>query len=124
MDSTAGYPRDCEFNGIRFTLAEALRDDRARFSFDGPFEGRTVHWDATLVALTHPRHRPVAAATRSYIDIGPASAARRAVTVGLAIPAVDTGAIVRTIIMLRQYRRLHAGRHEFGDPAPADPDTG
>lgn len=104
--ASPGYPRDIEQHGIRYTLLEPLRPDRARFSFSGPFENREILWDATLVAL---------AVGRSYIEIGAKTVGGRAVHVGLAIPAIDPAAVLRTIVMLRQYKRLRTGRHEFGD---------
>ncbi len=107
MDATTpGYPLDIEQHGIRYTLLEPLRPDRARFSFSGPFENREIRWDATLVAL---------ASGRSYMDIGAETAGGRGVQVGLAIPAIDAAVVLRTIVMLRQYKRLRVGRHEFGD---------
>lgn len=107
MDSTTpGYPRDTEQHGIRYTLLEPLRAERARFSFSGPFENREIRWDATLVAL---------GSGRSYIDIGAEALGGRVVHVGLAIPAIDAAVVLRAIVMLRQYKRLRVGRHEFGD---------
>jgi len=107
VDSTTpGYPLDIEQHGIRYTLLEPLRAERARFSFSGPFENREIRWDATLVAL---------ASGRSYIDIGAEAGGRRIVQIGLAVPVIDAAVVLRTIVMLRQYKRLRAGRHEFGD---------
>lgn len=107
MESTpAGYPRDIEQHGIRYTLLEPLRPERARFSFSGPFENREIRWDATLVAPT---------SGHSYMEIGAETTGGRGVLVGLAIPAIDAAVVLRTIIMIRQYKRLRPGRHEFGD---------
>jgi len=107
VDSTTpGYPLDIEQHGIRYTLLEPLRAERARFSFSGPFENREIRWDATLVAL---------ASGRSYIDIGAEAGGRRIVQIGLAVPVIDAAVVLRTIVMLRQYKQLRAGRHEFGD---------
>lgn len=100
------WPHEVEQHGIRYTLLEPLRAERARFSFSGPFENREIRWDATLVAL---------ASGRSYIDIGAEAGGRRIVQIGLAVPVIDAAVVLRTIVMLRQYKRLRAGRHEFGD---------
>lgn len=105
-------PQTRELHGISFTLLEPLNPDRAHFTFTGSFQGVTILWNATL----RPADRAAApaAGTASSIDIGEMTAAGRTLTVTLDIPAVDEPAILRTIIMIRQYKRLHPGRHEFG----------
>ncbi len=106
------WPHEVEQHGIHYTLLEPLRAERARFSFFGPFENREIRWDATLVAL---------GSGRSYIDIGAEAAGGRVVQVGLAVPVIDAAVVLRTIVMLRQYKRLRAGRHEFGDAEGSGP---
>jgi len=39
----------------------------------------------------------------------------------LDIPRIDEPAILRTIIMIRNYKRLYPGRHEFGEPRTFPP---
>jgi hypothetical protein len=104
-------------HGIRYSLLEPLTGDEAHFTFQGPFEGQTVTWDARLMTLARvaPRGAAVPAdRPRPFIEIGAASPAGRAVTVALDLPRIDEPAILSTIIMIRQYKRLRRGRHEFG----------
>jgi hypothetical protein len=113
------YPRRRDLHGVQFTLIEPALPSRTRFSFAGPFEGQETVWDATLLTLEahHATEPPTdRMQRRSFIEIGPATAAGRVVRIVLDVAAIDEGVILRTIIMMRQYKRLHAGRHEFGEP--------
>lgn len=120
----AEYPCRRELRGIHFTLLEPVAPVRARLAFAGPFEGREIVWDATLVTLdAHLRAQPAEARSvqrHSFIEIGDTGINGRAVCIGLDIPAIDEAVILRAIIMLRQYKRLRVGRHEFGEPRNFD----
>lgn len=79
-------------------------------------------WDATLLALIHPSNlcdRSTSQAPRQFIDIGEMTPRGRALTVGLCVPDIDEAVIRRTVIMIRQYKRLRHGRHEFGEATAA-----
>jgi hypothetical protein len=105
------YPQPRERHGIRYTLLEAPRPDRVVVAFRGPFLGQDTLWKATL--LTIPR----TATGSAYIEIGELTPEGRALTVGLDLPAIDEPVILRTIVMIRQYKRLRGGRHDFGEPS-------
>jgi len=109
---------------IRYTLLAPLRDHEAHFAFDGPFEGETVRWDARLLTLAEAirtgRAGPETRTRRPFIDIGEATPAGRALTVALDIEQIDEPTLLRTIIMIRQYKRLRTGRHEFGESRRPD----
>lgn len=112
--------RSRQLQNLRYSLLEPLQPGQARFTFTGPFEGRDILWQATLVTLAHYHaQQPPSAVTISrqpFIDIGADTPAGRLLTVALDIPQIDEPAILRTLVMIRQYKRLHAGRHEFGEP--------
>lgn len=112
----APFPRAVDRHGIRYTLLEPPTPDRVRFSFTGPFESAEVTWDATLLALPGSSTDPQSTADTprpDYIDVGEPGEQGRRLVVALAIPVIDDAAILRTIIMVRQYRRLRRGRHDF-----------
>lgn len=113
----APFPRVVERHGIRFTLLEPPEPNRARFTFTGPLESEEVTWDTTLLALSgcsSPGPGPAADKPRpDYIEVGEPGDHGRRLVVALAIPVIDEATILRTIIMIRQYRRLRPGRHAF-----------
>jgi len=118
--ATTDYPCQRALRGIQFTLLQPVLPQQARFAFTGPFGGEETTWDATLLTLdawqqsqppeTYPVQR------HSFIEIGTATTQGRDVCIVLDIPVIDEAVILRTIIMLRQYKRLRMGRHEFGVP--------
>lgn len=115
----APFPKAVERHGICYTLLESPTPNRARFTFTGPFEFEDVIWDTTLLALpgcSSPSPGPAADKPRpDYIEVGEPGEHGRRLVVALAIPVIDEATILRTIIMIRQYRRLRPGRHAFSD---------
>ncbi|HEY0721956.1 MAG TPA: hypothetical protein VGE50_11970 [Gammaproteobacteria bacterium] len=88
------------------TLLDPAGGPQVRLRFQGPFEGRTVTWDATF--------RTARQKQSNAIEIGVEGAEGLPLTVTLNLPCIDLPAIRKTVIMIRQYKRLHYGRHEFG----------
>ncbi len=94
-------------------------DDHVHIRFTGPFRGRQVTWDARIVTLAHAaRSRPASstAELRQFIEVGQDNGDTRQLGIGLNVDRIDEPAILKTIIMIRQYRRLREGRHEYGPP--------
>ena len=112
------YPKTRRLQGIEFNLLAAPTTQQAHFVFAGRFQDREVIWDATLLTLAHYHHEqaPVAQAVERspFLEIGAETSKGRALCVALDIEQIDEPAILRTIIMIRQYKRLREGRHEFG----------
>lgn len=88
------------------TLLSEPGGPQVQLRFTGPFEGRTVTWDATF--------RIAEGNQPNAIEIGSAGPHGLPLTVTLALPCFDLPAIRKAVIMIRQYKRLHYGRHEFG----------
>lgn len=96
-------------------LLEAAGGASLRLRFSGPFEGKIVTWDATFTTLAnwceeHPSNRP----QRNFIDIGDNTAYGICLIVGLDVPCIDIPTVRKAMMMVRQYKRLARGRHEFG----------
>lgn len=112
------YPKTRQLQGIEFKLLAAPTAQQARFAFIGRFQDRDVTWDTTLLTLAHYHHEQASIAQVverfPFLEIGAETAAGRALRVALDIEQIDEPAILRTIIMIRQYKRLREGRHEFG----------
>lgn len=94
-----------------------------RLRFSGPFEGKNVTWDATFATLESLRaeyapNYPL----RNFIDIGDENTHGITLTVGLDVACIDIPTIRKVMMMVRQYKRLSRGRHEFGRAiAPSTP---
>ena len=87
----------------------------ARVRFRGRLLGETVTWEATLMTLREYRARHGGTGPlRNFIDITPAQDGRAEVTVGLNVACIDPPTVLKSIVMLRQYKRLSPGRHEYG----------
>lgn len=80
-----------------------------RVRFIGHFEQQPVVWAAELIAL---------AATnidfRQFVDISTPNTRGVPITIGLRVSCIDRPTLLKTLIMVRNYKRLRAGRHEFG----------
>ncbi len=86
-----------------------------RLKFSGPFEGREVHWNATLhtpEAWAHAfdESRP----TQNIIEIRESDGDNLALNICLKVKSIDRPTIRKTVMMIRQYRHLARGRHQYG----------
>jgi len=116
---TQTYPLQRELHGIRYHLLAPPNAVQARFAFTGVYENLEVVWDTTLLTLTHYQAEQAVSLQpvqhSAFLEVGDETTHGRAIRVVLDIPHVDEPAILRTIIMVRNYKRLRFGRHEFGD---------
>lgn len=97
---------------LSYTLVEPARRDRARIRFAGRFDGEPVMWDAEVIAL---RADPSAPSTAPYIAVGAVGPHGRLLRVGLALAAIDPPALAKTVVMVRNYKRLRRGHMRFGE---------
>ena len=89
--------------------------DRAHIRFIGAFAGKPVIWDATVMTLAYCKKAGMAGNSR-FIEIGDHADDMCPITIGLDLDEIDEPDLLKTIIMIRKYRRLRRGRHEFGKP--------
>jgi len=105
------WPKDIAQHGIHYQLLEPLTANRARFRFSGTFNGQDITWEATLLALgTTPENGE----RHAYFDIGSSGPDTTPIEIGLDVAGVDDAVILRSILMVRQYKRLRRGRMTFG----------
>lgn len=90
----------------------SLGGPQLRVRFIGRFEQAEVVWDAHLLALGQ------AADSAQFIEIATPTARGRPIRIGLAVARIDRPTLLKTIIMVRNYKRLRLGRHEFGPQGP------
>lgn len=119
-DATAieTFRAELERTGQAYRLTARPAGDCAMLQFTGRFQGRDVIWNATVTTLArHNRQHAGSSgplARRQFIDIAPGDGTVRDIVVGLDLATIDHPVLLKTIIMIRKYKRLHAGRHEFG----------
>jgi hypothetical protein len=107
--------------GRDYCVVQQRDDQHARVRFCGPFQGTTVVWDCEFMTLAFESARrkgsdASAGPPRNFIEIGPPGAKGVPLRVGLRLPRIDIPAIEKMIIMIRNYKRLRPGRHEYGEP--------
>jgi len=106
----------------RYQALSSVNQPQVHIRFAGTFEGNAVIWDARLHTLryeyeqSHLQQAPSPETFRQYIHIHPAQGELLPITVALNVPQFDEPAILKTIIMIHNYKRLRFGRHEFGQP--------
>jgi hypothetical protein len=93
--------------GADYVCSTPLGGQIARVRFIGSFQQRDVVWDAEIVALGTEE-------ATQFIDIGAAGPQGLAIRIGLKLERIDLPALLKTLIMVRNYRRLRSGRHAFG----------
>lgn len=107
-------------SGLYFWLVEQS-GDRAVLAFTGPFEGHEVVWRCEFVTLDaelrrlEQEHAQATQGLRNFIEIHEPVAEGVPLRVGLALPRIDTAAIEKMMLMIRLYKNLRRGRHEYGE---------
>ncbi|GAB6041711.1 hypothetical protein [Endothiovibrio diazotrophicus] len=81
----------------------------ATFRFRGRWRGAEVTWEATVIAQAGEEPlRP------NFIEIPDGEFDPWPIRIGLDVAAVDHPTVLKAIIMVRNYKRLAVGRHEYG----------
>ena len=100
--------------GEPFLLLDDSDSEQVHVRFSGPFQNTEVVWDCLFVTLKSELQRYRLPALRCFIEIGAMGEHGVALRVGLNIQRIERPDILKMITMIRQYKRLHQGRHEFG----------
>ena len=87
---------------------------QANIIFEGRFDGVAVVWNASIVTLDeYAKSHAVADDPMQFIEIRLENGVYF-LEVGLNVAQIDHAVVERTIIMIRNYKRLRFGRHEYG----------
>ena len=107
--------------GGDFTHVEAPHTDHVHVRFTGPFQGRQIVWDARIATLEYvsrelqsSRRSGDRPGLRQFIEVGSTADGTRMLRIGLNVERIDEPVILKAIIMIRQYKRLREGCHEYG----------
>jgi hypothetical protein len=108
-------------HGRDYLVITRSGDQRVQVRFCGPFQGRPVVWDCDFITLAAESGRcrengAAVGSLRNFIEVGAPAAHGVPVRVGLSLARIDTPAIEKMIVMIRNYKRLRPGRHEYGEP--------
>ncbi len=104
---------------LLYEALEPLGGQSTRVRFTGIVGRSSVVWDARVMTLQHhcrsltPQERR--AGVRQFLAVGPILEGAASVIVALNLSRIDEPAVLKTIIMLRQWKRLKPGRHEYGE---------
>lgn len=100
-----------------YQLLSPLGEANCHIRFTGSFLGETIIWDATLQTLSYyvSKHALQDRHARQFIEVGESGVHGRCIEIGLNVPIIDEPVILKSLIMVRQYKRLATGRHEFGE---------
>jgi hypothetical protein len=113
---------------LEYKLLQRFSAEHVAIQFNGTLQNQAVVWHAHIhslrdYCLQQTAHTQPYAAQKSicidaqpFIDINIHNNTH-ALLVALNLPVIDDAAILRTIIMIRQYKRLKPGRHLYGDIA-------
>lgn len=116
------FRADLQILGRDFVCPTALPANAATVSFIGVFQGQSVLWQMTLATLSHWQLSCSSAhfdAERNlfshpFIEIDDGQVGVFPIRVGLDLVLIDEPVIKKTIIMVRNYKRLALGRSGFG----------
>lgn len=109
------FRQQLESEGKDYLCSTALPSPYASVAFIGSLQGAWVRWDMQLASLDYLRWQAASAEAYPcpFIEISEGCDGIFPLTVGLNLQQIDEPAIKKTIIMIRNYKRLAIGRLEF-----------
>ena len=99
---------------LEYLLESDLPATKVYLKFIGNFQGEPVVWNACVRTIDeYSQNHQVAKDPMQFIEIN-AEDGVYFLQVGLNVEVIDKPTIERTMLMIRKYRRLQQGRHEYG----------
>ena len=108
-------------HGMDFLLLSPLPDTYAKIRFIGRFDGHEVVWNTRLYTLERDAQEPGAArgeiklGQRGLMRIAPGTEHMFQLEVALNVSLIDEPTIKKTIMMMRNYRKLSLGLRTWSD---------
>jgi hypothetical protein len=98
-----------------YQLISAPGKQPVRFSFIGHLLGAPTTWEATLwTSSAYPLSNPCPSGHNQFMEIGDTQKGITPITIVLNLSEIDGGAILKTLIMVRKYKKLRPGLICFG----------
>jgi len=101
--------------GGAYERLSAIPAQQALIRFIGHFEHQPVIWQATVQTLAFAASLQGVEALQSFIDIDGHTDNARLIRVGLPVSVVDEAVLRNTVLMVRRYKNLRPGRHDYGE---------
>jgi hypothetical protein len=119
------FEQSCRERGLAFEALTPNGGSCAQIRFSGRFEQVPVVWHAEVMSLRHFRNTCQSetdgpSGQRQFIEVGEPGPQGRHIRIGLNVSTIDTPTLLKTMIMIRQWKNLHLGVHEFGEPVSAN----
>lgn len=101
---------------MSYTLIQQYNNQHIHLKFDGLFQDKTVTWDTHFFTLDGYNAEKDIQNTKvkQFIDIQPIESNTMQLTIALKITDITPSNIQKMIIMIKQYKNLSLGRHEYG----------
>jgi hypothetical protein len=105
---------------MSYTLIQQVNSQHAHLVFNGLFMGNAVSWDTQLFTIAeYARSINYTGTTiKQLIEIEKIDDSSMKLTVVLNVPEINPPTIQKMMIMIKQYKRLSLGRHEYGYDIP------
>ena len=108
-------------SSLEYELLTPLPASSATVRFEGPYNGKTVQWNLQLYTVEAYFFNPAkhveqvfGKTPRQFIYIGEQGDGMHDITVAMAVPKIDEQTLKKVLIMIRNYKRLRPGWHEWG----------
>ncbi len=121
MDKVVSLKHELAKRGGNYIALSTVPALKVHIQFLGKLDDVEVLWDATVQTLaSYLSENPPAKSAkkipqvRSFMKVEQPREGVSQLTVVLAVPLIDEPTLQKTIIMIRCYKRLKVGYHEFG----------
>jgi len=103
-------------SGQSYRVIERKNAAQVSVEYVGEFQQKTVIWQVDIGSIpVMLQERQVQDGRRQYIDIQQLDECHFQANVALNRNSIRDADILATMIMIRKYKRLSLGRHEYGD---------
>lgn len=101
---------------MTYTLIQQFSTQHVHLKFNAPFQGEMVTWDTHFSTLNDykVKKKITSQNLKQFIEIEPIDSQNMKLTVSLNLSEITKPNIIKMIIMIKQYKNLSLGRHEYG----------
>lgn len=101
---------------MSYKLIQQTDSQLAHIQFEGLFQGETVTWDTHFFTLNgyFAQEEDNNKIQKQFIDIELIDSNNLKLTIALKIAEINHQNIQKMMIMVKQYKNLSLGRHEYG----------